>query len=99
MRVIRIVVIVCVSYGDNDKNAENDGGDALSSLSQTNVYLVCRFTGWLVGRFDDLLVCPLAKLEVCMDMNIMFQNIVFKSVFNTIKRADTCIQIKGMEFI
>ena len=54
--------------------------------------LVCRFTGWLVGWFDDLPVCPLAKLEVCMDMNIMFQNIVFKSVFTATKWADTCIQ-------
>ena len=50
---------------------------------ETNVYLICRFTGWLVGWFDDLPVCPLAKLEACMDMNIMFQNIVFKSVLFT----------------
>ena len=85
------MVIVCVSYGDNDKNAENDGGDALSSLSQTNVYLVCRFTGWLVGRFDDLLVCPLAKLEACMDMNIMFQNVVFKSMLFTHWRSRLCV--------
>ena len=33
MRVMRIVVIVCASYEDNDKNAENDGGDALPLLS------------------------------------------------------------------
>ena len=59
----------------------------------------------MVGRRDDLLVCRLAKLEGCMDMNIssakkkqpstdgiMFQNIEFKSVINTIKQSDTCIQ-------
>ena len=28
------------------------------------------FTGWMVGRRDDLLVCRLAKLEGCMEMNI-----------------------------
>ena len=37
---------------------------------ETNVYLVCRFTGWMVGRRDDLLVCRLAKQDGCMDMNI-----------------------------
>ena len=37
---------------------------------ETNVYLVCRFTGWMVGQRDDLHVCRLAKLEGCMEMNI-----------------------------
>ena len=33
MMVIRMVVIACASYEDNDKNAENDGGDASPLLS------------------------------------------------------------------